>query len=175
MFPVWLRLEPAMWNKCLFSYLMEAIPAYLHNVIFNYKGGYSILTRTISSILQLLGRILFSCLSVKTTFVTQVGHIKYQCCQFHFHFEQKIYLQKRVKMTFDEAPDTISSFWSCWAERRRWLRVEPQMSAPKEETDRRMKATTASPTAVQVEWRHFHTNLALKYWAVKKTVTRDTT
>lgn len=38
-----------------------------------------------------------------------------------------------------------------------------------------MKATTASPTAVQVEWRHFHTNLALKYWAVKKTVTRDTT
>lgn len=41
--------------------------------------------------------------------------------------------------------------------------------------DRRMEATTASPTAVQVEWRHFHTNLALKYWAVKKTVTRDTT
>lgn len=41
--------------------------------------------------------------------------------------------------------------------------------------DRWMEATTASPTAVQVEWRHFHTNLALKYWAVKKTVTRDTT
>lgn len=54
-------------------------------------------------------------------------------------------------MTFDEAPGAISSFWSCWAEMRSRLRVEPQMSAPKEETDRRMKATTASPTAVQVE------------------------
>lgn len=31
------------------------------------------------------------------------------------------------------------------------LCAEQQTSAPKEETDRRMKATTASPTAVQVE------------------------
>lgn len=37
------------------------------------------------------------------------------------------------------------------AEMRRRLHVEQQMSAPKELTDRRMKATTASPTAVQVE------------------------
>lgn len=37
------------------------------------------------------------------------------------------------------------------AEMRCGLSVEQQMSAPKEQTDRRMKATTASPTAVQVE------------------------
>lgn len=59
---------------------------------------------------------------------------------------------------------------------RRWGRTVCRTSDEcTKRIDGWMKATTASPTAVQVEWRHFHTNLALKYWAVKKTVTRDTT
>ena len=43
------------------------------------------------------------------------------------------------------------------------------------ETDGKKATLLRSPTAVQVEEKHVHTNLALKTWPVKRTVRRHTT